>query len=99
MKKLTIEWLEAAGVRAAKTFAQTAVGMVAVGAAFKDVDWINVLSVALVAAILSVLTSMAGLPEVSSNVPTSTAEIPVTTDQNGGKTSTDETKEENTSTK
>ena len=64
-KKFTMAWLKAAGIRALKTFAQTAVGMIAVGAAIKDVDWINVLSVAAVAAILSVLTSCAGLPELN----------------------------------
>lgn len=55
---------KAAFVRAVKTFAQTAVSMVTVGSAFSDVDWIGVLSVSGVAALLSVLTSLAGLPEV-----------------------------------
>lgn len=58
------KWMEAAGIRAVKTFAQTAVSMIAIGQAFSDVDWINVFSVAGVAAVLSILTSMAGLPEV-----------------------------------
>ena len=59
------EWIKAAGIRAIRTFAQTAVGMVGgemVG--LLDVDWIGVLSVAVTAAILSLLTSVAGLPEL-----------------------------------
>lgn len=51
--------------RAIKTFAQTAVSMLTVGQAFIDVNWLNVLSVSGVAAIISILTSIAtGLPEV-----------------------------------
>lgn len=65
MKKvLTKDWFEAAGVRAVKTFAQTALSMITVGQAFIDVNWVNVLSVSGVAMILSILTSLAGLPEV-----------------------------------
>lgn len=58
------KWWAAAGTRAIKTFAQTAVAMITVGSAFTEVDWIKVFSVAGVAAILSLLTSLAGLPEV-----------------------------------
>lgn len=57
-------WWKAAGVRAIKTFCQTAVSMLTVGQAFIDVDWINVLSVSGVAAVISLLTSIAGIPEV-----------------------------------
>ena len=65
MKKvLTKDWFEAAGIRAVKTFSQTALSMVTVGQAFIDVNWINVLSVSGVAMLLSILTSLAGLPEV-----------------------------------
>lgn len=65
MKKvLTKDWFEAAGIRAVKTFAQTALSMVTVGQAFIDVNWINVLSVSGVAMLLSIFTSLAGLPEV-----------------------------------
>lgn len=62
-----IKWWKAAGIRAIKTIAQTAVGMIAVGAAVSDVDWLRVASVSTVAGILSLLTSLAGLPEVDEN--------------------------------
>lgn len=58
------KWWKAALIRAVKTVAQTAVGMVAVGAAVSEVDWLRVLSVSAVAGFLSVLTSLGGLPEV-----------------------------------
>lgn len=58
------KWLKAASVRALKTFAQTAVSMLTVGQAFIDVSWVNVLSVSGVAAVISILTSVSGLPEV-----------------------------------
>lgn len=57
-------WWKAAGVRALKTFCQTAVSMLTVGQAFIDIDWVNVLSVSGVAAVISLLTSIAGIPEV-----------------------------------
>jgi len=59
------EWLKAAGVRALRTFAQTFVGFIAVGAAIEEVQWLRALSVSGAAAVLSILTSLAtGLPEV-----------------------------------
>lgn len=58
------EWLKAALIRAVKTFAQTLVGSIAVGATFSEVDWLRALSVSGVACVLSLLTSLAGLPEV-----------------------------------
>lgn len=58
------EFWKAAGTRALKTFCQTALSMITVGQAFIDVNWVNVLSVSGVACILSILTSLAGLPEV-----------------------------------
>ena len=65
MKQIfTKEWAQAAIMRAVRTFAQTAVAMITVGQAFIDVNWINVLSVSGVACIYSLLTSLAGLPEV-----------------------------------
>ena len=57
-------WAKAALVRALKTFAQTFAGCIAVGAAASEVDWLRALSVSGVAFVLSVLTSLAGLPEV-----------------------------------
>jgi hypothetical protein len=58
------EWAKAAGIRALKTAAQTAVAMIGTGMALNEVDWGRAASVAAVSAILSVLTSLAGLPEV-----------------------------------
>ena len=64
MAKINASWIKAAGVRAVKTRAQTALGMFTVGAALNDIDWINVASVAVVSGVYSLLTSLAGLPEV-----------------------------------
>lgn len=64
MKSYWKEWLKAAGIRAIKTVAQTAVSMIGIGAAMSEVDWIKVGSVSLVAGILSLLTSLGGIPEV-----------------------------------
>ena len=64
MKRNWTNWLKAALIRAVRTFAQTAVSMITVGQAFVEINWVNVLSVSGVAAILSVLMSLAGLPEV-----------------------------------
>ena len=58
------KWLKAAGVRAIKTIAQTAVATIGTSAVLGDVDWIMVVSASILAGILSVLTSIAGLPEV-----------------------------------
>ena len=56
--------LAAAGIRALKTVAQTALGFITVGMAMNEVDWKNVASVAIVAGIYSLITSLAGLPEL-----------------------------------
>ena len=58
------EWLKAAGIRALKTVAQTAVALISVGTVMSDVNWLQVGSAALLAGILSLLTSVAGIPEV-----------------------------------
>ena len=58
------KWAKAAGVRALKPFAQTFASMIAVGAAVSEVDWLRALSVSGVAFVLSIMTSLAGLPEV-----------------------------------
>lgn len=57
-------WWKAAGIRSLKTCAQTAVACLATATVLHEVDWITVASTALLAAILSLLTSVAGLPEV-----------------------------------
>ena len=57
-------WLVAALIRAVKTFAQTAVAGIAIGASMSEINWVTLFSVAAVAAIASLLTSLGGLPEV-----------------------------------
>lgn len=64
MKKNFLNWLKAAGIRALKTAAQTAVATIGVSAVMQEVDWAVVGSTALLAAILSLLTSLGGLPEL-----------------------------------
>lgn len=58
------EWIKCAGTRAIKTMAQTAVSLITVGATMSEIDWATVGSAALLAGVLSILTSIAtGLPE------------------------------------
>ena len=64
MNKNIAKWLKAAGVRAVKTIAQTAVATIGTSAVLSAVDWKVVISASLLAGILSLLTSIAGLPEV-----------------------------------
>jgi len=61
-------WWKAAGVRAIKTFAQALIAGIGTGVALLEVNWSYALSVAAVAAILSLLTSLAGLPEVEDDI-------------------------------
>ena len=58
------KWFKAAGIRALKTFCQTAVSLITVGNMLTDMDWIQIASISATAAIVSMLTSVAGLPEV-----------------------------------
>ena len=64
MKRNWKQWLKAAGVRAVKTVAQTAVATIGASAVISEVDWIMVVSASLLAGVVSMLTSIAGLPEV-----------------------------------
>ena len=59
-----IKWIKAAGIRALKTAAQTAAAAVTVGVVMSDIDWMAVGSASLLAGIYSLLTSLAGLPEL-----------------------------------
>ena len=63
-QKKLIKWLKAAGIRAVKTFAQTAASLITVGALLSEINWMMVLSASAVAFIYSILTSFAGLPEI-----------------------------------
>ena len=63
-KEYWIEWIKRAGIRAIKTVAQTAVATIGTAAVIGDVNWVMVLSASALAGVLSLLTSVAGLPEV-----------------------------------
>lgn len=67
MSTKTKKWVKAAAVRAIKTVAQTAVGAIGASAIISEVDWVIVISASLLAGVVSVLTSIAGLPEVKEN--------------------------------
>lgn len=58
------EWIKKAGVRALKTVAQTAISTIGVTALLTEVDWLTVASASALAGVLSLLTSLAGIPEV-----------------------------------
>lgn len=64
MSEKTKLWIRAAGVRALKTVAQAAIGAIGAATALGGVDWPLVVSTAILAGVVSVLTSIAGLPEV-----------------------------------
>lgn len=61
---MTKKWWKAAGVRAVKTVAQTAVGIIGASVVLSDVNWVTVASASVLAGVLSLLTSVAGLPEI-----------------------------------
>ena len=67
MSEKTKRWVKAAGVRAVKTVAQTAVATIGTAAVLGAVDWRMTLSASVLAGVLSLLTSVAGLPEVDAN--------------------------------
>lgn len=58
------QWIKAAGVRAIKTVAQTAVATIGTAAVLQDVNWIMIVSASMLAGVVSLLTSVAGLPEL-----------------------------------
>ena len=64
-KEYWLQWIKKAGIRALKTVAQTAVATIGTSAAMGDVNWIMVASASCLAGILSLLTSIAGLPELT----------------------------------
>ena len=67
-KEYWIKWLKMAGIRALKTIAQTAAATIGTSAAFSSVDWVVVASASALAGILSLLTSIAGLPELKEGI-------------------------------
>lgn len=69
------DWLRCAGVRALRTFAQTAIAVIGTTAVLEDVNWLAVISASALAALLSLLTSLAGLPEVDSSDAEFTAQV------------------------
>ena len=64
MTIFTIEWWKASGIRAAKTIAQTAIATIGSSAVLSDVNWLVVVSASILSGVLSILMSIAGLPEV-----------------------------------
>lgn len=64
ISKKAKKWLKAAGIRAVKTMAQTAVALLPAAATITQVDWLTVIGTAALAGVASVITSVAGLPEV-----------------------------------
>lgn len=64
MSNKVIQWLKAAGIRAAKTMAETALSMLTVGQAVMDINWANVASVSATAGLISLFISIRGLPEL-----------------------------------
>lgn len=66
MSDKTKKWIKAAGIRAVKTMAQTAVSLITVGNLITELDWDSIIGISATAGVVSMLTSVAGLPEVES---------------------------------
>ena len=66
MSDKTKKWIKAAGVRAVKTMAQTAESLITVGNLITELDWVSIIGISATAGVVSMLTSVAGLPEVES---------------------------------
>ena len=64
MSDKTKKWIKAAAVRAVKTMAQTAVSLINVGNLITELDWVSIIGISATAGVVSMLTSVAGLPEV-----------------------------------
>ena len=62
------QWARSAGIRAVKTFAQTAVATIGTATVMQDVSWVMIVSASCLAGIVSILTSIAGLPELDANL-------------------------------
>ena len=74
-KEYWINWAKAAGVRAVKTVAQTFVATIGTAAVLQDVNWVMVLSASVLSGVISLATSVAGLPEVKVEESTETTEV------------------------
>ena len=66
MSDKTKKWIKAAAVRAVKTMAQTAASLITVGNLITELDWVSIIGISATAGVVSMLTSVAGLPEVES---------------------------------
>ena len=64
MSNKTKKWIKAAAVRAVKTMPQTAVSLITVGNLITELDWVSIIGISATAGVVSMLTSVAGLPEV-----------------------------------
>lgn len=69
------QWFKAAGIRAIKTVAQTSIATIGTSAVIGDVNWIAVLSASVLAGVLSLLTSIVGLPEIDAENKNDTEEV------------------------
>lgn len=68
MKDNFLKWLKAAGIRTIKTFAETMISLLTVGRAFTEFDWLHIISVSGMAALIAFLSCIPGLPELNEGV-------------------------------